>query len=86
MTLKEKVILACDKFNNGEITTYAENMIRACIEAELGTPNFFIDNDSVFRTCTKPNERPIAFHLSQLVGILILKNNPDLLDKSFIIY
>jgi len=39
MTLKEKVIAACDKFNNGEVTTYAELMIRCCIEAELGVEN-----------------------------------------------
>jgi hypothetical protein len=85
MTLKEKVILACDKFNNGEVTTYAELMIRCCIEAELGVENYFIESDIVYRMCTKENERPLAFHLSHLVGMLVLKSNPDFLEEDYYI-
>ena len=47
MTLKEKVHFICNKYNNGVLTNYAENMIDAIEKAADGEKGYTMSNDAV---------------------------------------
>ena len=82
MTLKEKIYFVCNKYNNGILTNYAENMIDAIDEFEAGTKEYTMTSDAVTRFKQIGDYTPfphvLIWELCYIIGECILNN-----DKNF---
>ncbi len=76
MTLKEKVQFIIDKYNNGQHTSYSDNMIYAIEQWEKGDEEYTVSHETVTRN--DPNNyfpNTIYWVLCHVLGECILLND-----------
>jgi len=78
LSLEEKVKFIIEKYNNGYVSNYAENMLYAINKANNGNENYAIRKDYVIR---KSMLMPVFWYLNHLLGECILANNENFFNE-----
>lgn len=84
MDIKEKVWFILNKYNNGELTNYAENMLNAIDQFDAGHKEYECSFDWIIRTQQLPfplNSMQLTWKLSDLLGECILNNNANFFNE-----